>query len=125
MERGLVLNASGRGSDEKVTIKFHDGTKKKFLVKFAPLSKNLGIIMKKACIDIGSNSIVLLVGEVKDGKIVELEHQSEVTRLGFKVTETKQFNEERMSESEKVINRFLASIEKHDVDKDNVFKDGH
>ena len=45
--------------------------------------------MKKACIDIGSNSIVLLIGEVKDGKIVELEHQSEVTRLGFKVTETK------------------------------------
>ena len=77
--------------------------------------------MKKACIDIGSNSIVLLVGEVKDGKIVELEHQSEVTRLGFKVTETKQFNEERMSESEKVINRFLSSIEKHDVDKENVY----
>lgn len=77
--------------------------------------------MKKACIDIGSNSIVLLIGEVKDGKIVELEHQSEVTRLGFKVTETKRFNEERMSESEKVINRFLSSIEKHGVDKDNVF----
>lgn len=34
---GLVLESEGNGSDEKVVIKFSDGTRKKFMVKFAPL----------------------------------------------------------------------------------------
>ena len=36
---GVVTEAEGSGNDEKVTIKFVDNTKKKFLVKFAPLIK--------------------------------------------------------------------------------------
>ena len=36
---GIVLESEGRGSDEKVLIKFLDGTKKKFMVKFSPLMK--------------------------------------------------------------------------------------
>ncbi len=36
---GLVLDAEGFGEDEKVVIKFKDGARKKFLVKFAPLEK--------------------------------------------------------------------------------------
>ncbi|MBT3585118.1 MAG: UvrD-helicase domain-containing protein [Halobacteriovoraceae bacterium] len=35
---GLVLDCEGNGTDEKVTIKFHDGARKKFMVKFAPLA---------------------------------------------------------------------------------------
>jgi DNA helicase II / ATP-dependent DNA helicase PcrA len=34
---GLVVSSAGQGASEKVTIKFFDGTTKKFLVKFAPL----------------------------------------------------------------------------------------
>lgn len=34
---GIILDTEGFGTDEKVTIKFHDGGKKKFMVKFAPL----------------------------------------------------------------------------------------
>jgi DNA helicase-2/ATP-dependent DNA helicase PcrA len=34
---GEVLDSEGSGSDEKVTIKFKDGIRKKFMVKFAPL----------------------------------------------------------------------------------------
>jgi len=37
---GEVLDSQGNGGDEKVVIKFIDGTKKKFLVKFAPLVKS-------------------------------------------------------------------------------------
>lgn len=37
--KGTVLLCEGFGSDEKVTIKFEDGAKKKFMVKFAPLSR--------------------------------------------------------------------------------------
>ncbi|GAB4010844.1 MAG: DNA helicase PcrA [Bdellovibrio sp.] len=35
---GKVESSEGFGAEEKVTIKFDDGTKKKFMVKFAPLS---------------------------------------------------------------------------------------
>jgi DNA helicase-2/ATP-dependent DNA helicase PcrA len=36
---GTVLDSEGVGQDEKVTILFRDGIKKKFMVKFAPLQK--------------------------------------------------------------------------------------
>ncbi len=36
---GTVLDSEGLGQDEKVTIQFRDGMKKKFMVKFAPLQK--------------------------------------------------------------------------------------
>ena len=35
--KGRVVTSEGGGADEKVVIRFHDGTQKKFLVKFAPL----------------------------------------------------------------------------------------
>ena len=35
---GQVLSSEGSGKDEKVMIKFNDGTRKKFMVQFAPLS---------------------------------------------------------------------------------------
>ncbi len=36
---GIILNSDGFGTNEKVTIQFSDGTKKKFLLKFAPLER--------------------------------------------------------------------------------------
>jgi len=36
---GKVLDSTGVGADEKVTIMFKNGAKKKFMVKFAPLEK--------------------------------------------------------------------------------------
>ncbi len=36
---GTVLDSEGMGQDEKVTIMFRDGIRKKFMVKFAPLQK--------------------------------------------------------------------------------------
>jgi DNA helicase-2/ATP-dependent DNA helicase PcrA len=36
---GTVLDSEGMGQDEKVTILFRDGVRKKFMVKFAPLQK--------------------------------------------------------------------------------------
>ncbi len=35
---GFVLDSKGFGQDEKVLIKFNDGTRKKFMTKFAPLA---------------------------------------------------------------------------------------
>lgn len=36
--KGSVVESEGSGADEKVTIKFTDGNKKKFMVKFAPIT---------------------------------------------------------------------------------------
>ncbi len=36
---GIVKDVSGSGNDEKITIRFMDGSLKKFLVKFAPIVK--------------------------------------------------------------------------------------
>lgn len=36
---GTVLDSEGNGADQKVTIQFRDGMRKKFMVKFAPLEK--------------------------------------------------------------------------------------
>lgn len=36
---GTILDVEGSGGDEKVQILFYDGSKKKFLVKFAPLQR--------------------------------------------------------------------------------------
>jgi DNA helicase-2/ATP-dependent DNA helicase PcrA len=36
--KGVVVETEGSGSEEKVMIKFSDGNRKKFMVKFAPLS---------------------------------------------------------------------------------------
>jgi DNA helicase-2/ATP-dependent DNA helicase PcrA len=36
---GTVLDSEGNGQEEKVTIQFRDGMRKKFMVKFAPLQK--------------------------------------------------------------------------------------
>ncbi|MFP5491309.1 MAG: hypothetical protein ACLGG0_07395 [Bacteriovoracia bacterium] len=36
---GLVVESEGMGSDEKILIKFKDGVKKRFMVKFAPLQR--------------------------------------------------------------------------------------
>lgn len=36
---GTVLDSEGLGQDEKVTIQFRDGIRKKFMVKFAPLER--------------------------------------------------------------------------------------
>lgn len=36
---GAVLETEGSGPDEKIVIKFNDGTRKKFMVKFAPIER--------------------------------------------------------------------------------------
>ena len=36
---GSVLETEGTGPDEKIVIMFQDGTRKKFMVKFAPLER--------------------------------------------------------------------------------------
>jgi DNA helicase-2/ATP-dependent DNA helicase PcrA len=37
--QGIIVVSEGSGEQEKVTIKFYDGTLKKFIAKFTPMEK--------------------------------------------------------------------------------------
>lgn len=50
----------------------------------------------RASIDIGSNSVLLLVGEVQNGKIRELSRRSEITQLGKELDKNRAFHPESM-----------------------------
>jgi exopolyphosphatase/guanosine-5'-triphosphate,3'-diphosphate pyrophosphatase len=56
-------------------------------------------MMKKdirASIDIGSNSVLLLIAEVQNGKLQELSRRSEITQLGKELDKNKAFHSESM-----------------------------
>lgn len=50
----------------------------------------------RASIDIGSNSVLLLVAEVQNGKLRELSRRSEITQLGKELDKNKAFHAESM-----------------------------
>lgn len=50
----------------------------------------------RASIDIGSNSVLLLVAEVQNGKIRELSRRSEITQLGKELDKNRAFHPESM-----------------------------
>ena len=71
--------------------------------------------MALATIDIGSNSIRLLIGEVNEGNITPLVYEREATRLASGISETDRLKEEAMDSTIEVLKKFQESIDKHDV----------
>lgn len=61
---------------------------------------------KYACIDIGTNSIRLLIAEVEDGVLVSRTKKLKMTRLGHGVAETKMLDPHRMIDSLGAIDAF-------------------
>lgn len=62
--------------------------------------------MKVACIDTGTNSIRLMLGEYIDGQFVNVQKKLAMTRLGKGVNETGMLDQMRMEDSVKVIKGF-------------------
>lgn len=78
--------------------------------------------MKKAIIDIGSNSTLLLIAEKSaNGHIIELENESEVTALGKGLDKTGVFCEESMELARNVLTKYRNLINKHSIDDDNIW----
>lgn len=72
--------------------------------------------MKKASIDIGSNTILLLVAEVENQKIItQFEDESRVTSLGKNLDINEEFLEESMNSSFKALSEYKKIIEKYDI----------
>ncbi|MFZ8933136.1 MAG: hypothetical protein ACO20H_00185 [Bacteriovoracaceae bacterium] len=71
--------------------------------------------MKKSSIDIGSNSILLLYGELKSD-FNELGNEAEVVGLGRGVDETGNFLEEKMKLAFDVLTKYKKTLEDHGFD---------
>ncbi len=64
-----------------------------------------------AVIDMGTNSIRLLLAKVEDGRIVESQKELEMTRLGKGVDETKLLSKESMDATVTAIKKFKVKAE--------------
>lgn len=73
--------------------------------------------MKIACIDTGTNSIRLLLGEYDGVHFENGVKQLEMTRLGKGVNETGMLDSERMQDSVNVIKRFNEEAKKYGADQ--------
>ena len=74
----------------------------------------------KASIDIGSNSILLLVGEFTDEGFKKYESESRVTSLGLNLDQTKNFDKQSMSDSFDALSEYKKIIERYNLEPSEV-----
>lgn len=70
---------------------------------------------RRAVIDIGTNSIKLLVGEVSDGIVRPIDERSEQTRLGAGFYETHVLQPVTISRTASAVGRFVAQAREYDA----------
>jgi exopolyphosphatase/guanosine-5'-triphosphate,3'-diphosphate pyrophosphatase len=74
--------------------------------------------MRRAVVDIGTNTTRLYIAELDGGRITEeLERQTKVTRLGAGVDAGGSLNEEAMQRVYDTLDTYRAAIERHQVDE--------
>jgi len=77
--------------------------------------------MKRAVIDLGTNSVLLLIGQArKTGKIDVIQQQYLVTRLGERVFETGELSTAAMERTLAVLHHYAEDIKSHAVEKVHV-----
>ncbi|HUK81405.1 MAG TPA: Ppx/GppA phosphatase family protein [Verrucomicrobiae bacterium] len=64
--------------------------------------------MRRAVIDIGSNTVKLLVADIQNGQIEPVVAKDTTTRLGERVDETKRLSDPAISRTIKAINQYVA-----------------
>jgi exopolyphosphatase/guanosine-5'-triphosphate,3'-diphosphate pyrophosphatase len=79
------------------------------------MKKNL-----RASIDIGSNSVLLLVGDVSHGKLKELLKRSEITSLGRELDKTKNFHRESMEATFEALKSYGEDCDRLGVARDQI-----
>jgi exopolyphosphatase/guanosine-5'-triphosphate,3'-diphosphate pyrophosphatase len=71
--------------------------------------------MKKAVIEIGTNSTRMLIAEIKNDEIKVIEKDLITTRLGEGVDSSKHLKEEAMQRGLEALKEFKAEIEEHNI----------
>lgn len=74
----------------------------------------------RASIDIGSNSVLLLIGELTKGSFREVAKGSEITSLGKELDKNKSFHPESMQATKAALNQFALECDKHGVERSQV-----
>lgn len=74
----------------------------------------------RATIDIGSNSVLLLVAEVTNNKFVELEKKSFITQLGRDLDKTKQFHPESMEATYDAIKSYAEDCDRLEIPRETI-----
>lgn len=76
--------------------------------------------MVRASIDIGSNTTLLLIGEVRDGVLNELANESRVTGLGRELDKNKAFLNIAMEDTISALREYVDIIDKHGIERKDV-----
>ncbi len=74
----------------------------------------------RASIDIGSNSVLLLIGDLSHGKLKEISKRSEVTSLGKDLDKNKAFHEDSMKATYDAIKSYAEECDKHDIPRNKI-----
>jgi exopolyphosphatase / guanosine-5'-triphosphate,3'-diphosphate pyrophosphatase len=74
----------------------------------------------RASIDIGSNSVLLLIADVSHGKLKEISKRSEITSLGKELDKNKAFHPDSMEATFEALKSYGAECDKHNIPRANI-----
>lgn len=74
----------------------------------------------RASIDIGSNSVLLLIADVTNNKFTELSKQSFITSLGKELDKNKAFHPDSMAATYDAIKSYAAECDQHGIPRENI-----
>jgi exopolyphosphatase/guanosine-5'-triphosphate,3'-diphosphate pyrophosphatase len=76
--------------------------------------------MRVAAIDIGTNTVLLLVAEQREGKLVAVEEHATITRLGQDVDKTRMLAPEAVARTQACLDRYAAIVARLGVSRTDV-----
>jgi exopolyphosphatase / guanosine-5'-triphosphate,3'-diphosphate pyrophosphatase len=74
----------------------------------------------RASIDIGSNSVLLLIGDLSHGKLKELSKKSAITALGKELDKNKMFHTESMEATYEAIKSYAEECDTYGILRENI-----
>jgi exopolyphosphatase/guanosine-5'-triphosphate,3'-diphosphate pyrophosphatase len=74
----------------------------------------------RASIDIGSNSVLLLIGDLSQGKLREISKRIEITGLGRELDKNKVFHPESMDATYAAIKLYAEECESHGIPREKI-----
>lgn len=74
----------------------------------------------RASIDIGSNSVLLLIAEYQNGKLREISKRSEITQLGKELDKNKAFHPESMAATVEALKSYAADCKQQGINPEDV-----
>lgn len=74
----------------------------------------------RASIDIGSNSVLLLIADLGHGKFKEISKRSEITSLGKELDKNKNFHEDSMAATYAAIKSYAEECDQHGIPRESI-----